>query len=180
MSDYPKYGQPYPAQGYYQGPPVMAPPQYQYAPPPPPPRPQEREYKLAILEPHMTFYFSVSLQQEMAQQVETHRLLSKISDKPLEFGLREFLSVNILQDSTLYTGIDHVQPIPKDKTVSFEGHYGWFSCSPRILDESLWKRTRDESDTATRSSLWNIERKRSSMNTAQTSDLQWSSEGKDD
>ncbi|XP_058189622.1 protein CYSTEINE-RICH TRANSMEMBRANE MODULE 11 isoform X2 [Rhododendron vialii] len=41
MSD-PKYAYPYPAQGYYQGPPVMAPPQYappQYAPPPPqPPR----------------------------------------------------------------------------------------------------------------------------------------------
>ncbi|KAM5576960.1 hypothetical protein ABKV19_007678 [Rosa sericea] len=35
MSD-PKYGYPYPAQGqgYYQGPPVMAPPQYAYAPPP--------------------------------------------------------------------------------------------------------------------------------------------------
>ncbi|MCL7049656.1 hypothetical protein MKW94_021786 [Papaver nudicaule] len=34
MSD-PKYAYPYPAQGYYQGPPVMAPPQYAYAPPPP-------------------------------------------------------------------------------------------------------------------------------------------------
>ncbi|KAF3792506.1 hypothetical protein EJ110_NYTH11360 [Nymphaea thermarum] len=34
MSD-PKYAYPYPAQGYYQGPPVMAPPQYQYAAPPP-------------------------------------------------------------------------------------------------------------------------------------------------
>nr|ABK96165.1 unknown [Populus trichocarpa] len=33
MSD-PKYGYPYPAQGYYQGPPVMAPPQYYAAPPP--------------------------------------------------------------------------------------------------------------------------------------------------
>ncbi|KAL5198998.1 hypothetical protein ABZP36_002510 [Zizania latifolia] len=39
MSD-PRYAYPYPAQGYYQGssyngpPPVMAPPQYQYAPPP--------------------------------------------------------------------------------------------------------------------------------------------------
>ncbi|KAG9440061.1 hypothetical protein H6P81_020226 [Aristolochia fimbriata] len=32
MSD-PKYAYPYPAQGYYQGPPVMAPPQYA-APPP--------------------------------------------------------------------------------------------------------------------------------------------------
>jgi len=29
--------------GYYQGPPVMAPPQYQYAPPAPPPPPQRRE-----------------------------------------------------------------------------------------------------------------------------------------
>ncbi|KAL6220218.1 hypothetical protein ACLB2K_003889 [Fragaria x ananassa] len=39
MSD-PKYGYPYPAQGqgYYQGPPVMAPPQYAYAPAPPPKR----------------------------------------------------------------------------------------------------------------------------------------------
>ncbi|KAF1861873.1 hypothetical protein Lal_00026348 [Lupinus albus] len=34
MSD-PKYAYPYPAQGYYQGPPVMAPPQYQYAAPQP-------------------------------------------------------------------------------------------------------------------------------------------------
>ncbi|KHN38908.1 hypothetical protein glysoja_014900 [Glycine soja] len=35
MSD-PKYAYPYPAQGqgYYQGPPVMAPPQYYAAPPP--------------------------------------------------------------------------------------------------------------------------------------------------
>ncbi|KAF9667431.1 hypothetical protein SADUNF_Sadunf15G0022400 [Salix dunnii] len=33
MSDI-KYGYPYPAQGYYQGPPVMAPPQYYAAPPP--------------------------------------------------------------------------------------------------------------------------------------------------
>ncbi|KAL7236138.1 hypothetical protein ACSBR1_019413 [Camellia fascicularis] len=32
MND-PKYAYPYPAQGYYQGPPVMAPPQYT-APPP--------------------------------------------------------------------------------------------------------------------------------------------------
>ncbi|KAI6678290.1 hypothetical protein NL676_039086 [Syzygium grande] len=45
MND-PKYPYPYPAQGPYQGPPVMAPPQYappqyappQYAPPPPPPQ----------------------------------------------------------------------------------------------------------------------------------------------
>ncbi|CAL5372626.1 unnamed protein product [Camellia sinensis] len=35
MND-PKYAYPYPAQGYYQGPPVMAPPQY--APPPLPRR----------------------------------------------------------------------------------------------------------------------------------------------
>lgn len=38
MSSDPRYGYPYPAQGYYQGPyqgpPVMAPPRYQYAPPP--------------------------------------------------------------------------------------------------------------------------------------------------
>ncbi|KAL5704736.1 hypothetical protein ACHQM5_023122 [Ranunculus cassubicifolius] len=33
MND-PKYAYPYPAQGYYQGPPVMAPPQYYAAPPP--------------------------------------------------------------------------------------------------------------------------------------------------
>ncbi|KAL7236122.1 hypothetical protein ACSBR1_019404 [Camellia fascicularis] len=35
----PKYTSPNPAQGYYQGPPVMAPPQHT-APPPPPPRSQ--------------------------------------------------------------------------------------------------------------------------------------------
>ncbi|KAL8541710.1 hypothetical protein ACS0TY_002825 [Phlomoides rotata] len=35
MSEPPKYAYPYPAQGYYQGPPVVAPPQYQYAAPPP-------------------------------------------------------------------------------------------------------------------------------------------------
>ncbi|KAM7520328.1 hypothetical protein LguiB_019290 [Lonicera macranthoides] len=34
MSEPPKYAYPYPAQGYYQGPPVMAPPQYYAAPPP--------------------------------------------------------------------------------------------------------------------------------------------------
>ncbi|XP_041011811.1 cysteine-rich and transmembrane domain-containing protein WIH1-like [Juglans microcarpa x Juglans regia] len=32
----PKYAYPYPAQGVYQGPPVMAPPQYAPAPAPPP------------------------------------------------------------------------------------------------------------------------------------------------
>ncbi|XP_057515525.1 protein CYSTEINE-RICH TRANSMEMBRANE MODULE 11 isoform X2 [Amaranthus tricolor] len=47
MSD-PKYAYPaYPAQGYYQGPPVMAPPQYpqqyQYAQPPPPQQPVQKE-----------------------------------------------------------------------------------------------------------------------------------------
>ncbi|KAF3330234.1 hypothetical protein FCM35_KLT05565 [Carex littledalei] len=38
MND-PKYAHPYPPQGYYQGPPVSAPPQYpQYTAPPPPRR----------------------------------------------------------------------------------------------------------------------------------------------
>ncbi|XP_059293436.1 protein CYSTEINE-RICH TRANSMEMBRANE MODULE 11-like [Lycium ferocissimum] len=34
MNELPKYAYPYPAQGYYQGPPVMPPPQYYTAPPP--------------------------------------------------------------------------------------------------------------------------------------------------
>ncbi|RQP00516.2 hypothetical protein POPTR_015G025600v4 [Populus trichocarpa] len=44
----PNYGYPYPAQGYYQGPPVMAPPQY-YAAPPPPREPGFLEGCLAAL-----------------------------------------------------------------------------------------------------------------------------------
>ncbi|XP_047333765.1 cysteine-rich and transmembrane domain-containing protein WIH2-like [Impatiens glandulifera] len=41
MNEPPKYAYPYPAQGYYQGPPVMAPPPYQYQYVPPPPRRSE-------------------------------------------------------------------------------------------------------------------------------------------
>ncbi|CAL5379343.1 unnamed protein product [Camellia sinensis] len=41
----PKYTSPNPAQGYYQGPPVMAPPQHT-APPPPPPRSQPGTLKI--------------------------------------------------------------------------------------------------------------------------------------
>ncbi|KAK5834785.1 hypothetical protein PVK06_010461 [Gossypium arboreum] len=52
MSD-PKYAYPYPAQGYYQGPPVMAPPPHYAAPPPqyaaPPLRPGFLEGCLAAL-----------------------------------------------------------------------------------------------------------------------------------
>ncbi|KAB2085767.1 hypothetical protein ES319_A05G421100v1 [Gossypium barbadense] len=52
MSD-PKYAYPYPAQGHYEGPPVMAPPPQYAAPPPqyaaPPPRPGFLEGCLAAL-----------------------------------------------------------------------------------------------------------------------------------
>ncbi|KAG9129774.1 hypothetical protein Leryth_015469 [Lithospermum erythrorhizon] len=46
MNEPPKYAYPYPPQGYYQGPPVMAPPQHYGHPPPQyyaPAPPQRRE-----------------------------------------------------------------------------------------------------------------------------------------
>ncbi|KAF9615151.1 hypothetical protein IFM89_022109 [Coptis chinensis] len=51
MND-PKYAYPYPAQGYYQGPPVMAPPQYAA----PPPRRQPGFLRVAL---HFVFFFAL-------------------------------------------------------------------------------------------------------------------------
>ncbi|KAL2936692.1 Annexin A11 [Bienertia sinuspersici] len=67
MSD-PKYGYPYPAQGYYQGqgpppqyqgPPVMAPPQYQYGAPPPPQQ-QSGQKEKGFLEDALQLYVVVA------------------------------------------------------------------------------------------------------------------------